>query len=76
MDGLHDPNSNLSLLRLPAVKSPLMKIIWDKITEDWQAFSKLESNNLDDLWWQNILPSYFDLSCQVFNEGGSAEEAP
>jgi len=48
LDGLYDPESNLSKLRMPAVKSPLMKIIWDKVTEDWQ----------------------------VFNEGGSAGEAP
>jgi len=48
LDGLLDPESNLSKLRMPAVKSPLMKIIWDKVTEDWQ----------------------------VFNEGGSAGEAP
>lgn len=39
MDGLYDPNSNLSLLRMPAVKSPLMKMIWDKVTEDWQVFN-------------------------------------
>ena len=39
LHGLLDPESNLSKLRMPAVKSPLMKIIWDKVTEDWQVFS-------------------------------------
>ena len=39
LDGLYDPESNLSKLRMPAVKSPLMKIIWDKVTEDWQVIS-------------------------------------
>merc|ERR1719458_1724582 len=39
LDGLYDPESNLRKLRMPAVKSPLMKIIWDKVTEDWQVFS-------------------------------------
>merc|ERR1712192_254627 len=48
LDGLHDSGSVLNMLRMPAVKSPLMKLIWDKVTEDWQ----------------------------VFNEGGSAGEAP
>ena len=51
MDGLYDPNSNLSLLRMPAVRSPLMKIIWDKVTEDWQVFS----NHPDDHWWHNVM---------------------
>ena len=64
MDGLYDPNSNLSLLRMPVVRSPLMKMIWDKVTEDWQVFS----NHPDDHWWHNVLSSYFDLSCQVFND--------
>ena len=40
LDGLYDPESNLSKLRMPAVKSPLMKIIWDKVTEDWQVISR------------------------------------
>jgi len=48
LDGLHDPESSLNMLRMPAVKSPLMEMIWDLVTGDWQ----------------------------VFNEGGSAGEAP
>ena len=39
LDGLYDSESQLSKLRMPAVKSPLMKIIWDKVTEDWQVIS-------------------------------------
>ena len=39
LDGLYDPESNLSKLRMPAVKSPLMKMIWDMVTEDWQVIS-------------------------------------
>jgi len=48
LDGLHDPDSAINTLRMPIVKSPLMKRIWDLVTEDWQ----------------------------VYNEGGSADEAP
>jgi len=48
LDGLYDPESVLNMLRMPIVKSPLMKRIWDLVTEDWQ----------------------------VYNEGGSAGEAP
>ena len=40
LDGLYDTESNLSKLRMPAVKSPLMKMIWDKVTEDWQVISR------------------------------------
>ena len=40
LDGLYDPESNLSKLRMPAVKSPLMRLIWDKVTEDWQVISR------------------------------------
>ena len=40
LDGLYDPESSLSKLRMPVVKSPLMKMIWDKVTEDWQVISR------------------------------------
>ena len=42
--GLYDPESNLHKLRMPAVKSPLMKMIWDKVTEDWQVISRSTSH--------------------------------
>jgi len=49
LDGLHDPESSLNMLRCPNdVRSPVMEKIWDLVTGDWQ----------------------------VFNEGGSAGEAP
>ena len=44
LDGLYDPESSLSKLRMPVVKSPLMKMIWDMVTEDWEVFS----DHLDD----------------------------
>ena len=44
LEGLYDPDSNLSMLRMPVVGSPLMKMIWDKVTEDWQVF--LVPNNI------------------------------
>ena len=38
MDGLHDPDSPLNMLRWPnEVRSPAMEIIWEKLTEDWQV---------------------------------------
>ena len=37
LDGLHDPDSALNMLRMPAVKNPLIKKIWDLVTEDWQV---------------------------------------
>ena len=39
LDGLHDPDSALNTLRMPAVKNPLIKKIWDLVTEDWQVLS-------------------------------------
>ena len=48
LDGLHDPNSILNMLRMPIVKSPLMKMIWDLVTEDWQVFS---NNHHHHHWW-------------------------
>ena len=38
VDGLHDPDSSLNMLRWPNdVRSPVMEMIWDKVTEDWQV---------------------------------------
>ena len=42
LDGLYDPKSNLHKLRMPV--SPVMKMIWDMVTEDWEVFS----DHLDD----------------------------
>ena len=40
VDGLHDPESKLNMLRWPNdVRSPVMEKIWDLVTGDWQAFS-------------------------------------
>jgi len=42
--GLHDEGSILNKLRMPAVGSPIMKIIWDKIcSDDWQVFNDEDS---------------------------------
>merc|ERR1719180_69057 len=40
VDGLHDPDSAINTLRMPAVNSPLMKRIWDLVTEDWQVYNE------------------------------------
>ena len=41
MDGLHDPDSPLNMLRwLNDVRDPVMRDIWNKVTEDWEVFSK------------------------------------
>ena len=40
LDGLHDPESSLNMLREPNdVRRPVMEMIWAKVTEDWQVFS-------------------------------------
>jgi len=39
LDGLHDPESSLNKLREPNdVRRPVMEMIWDQVTEDWQIF--------------------------------------
>ena len=41
VDGLHDPDSPLSMLHWPNdVRDPVMSEIWTKVTEDWEVFSK------------------------------------
>ena len=63
LDGLYDPESSLSKLRMPVVKSPLMKMIWDKVTEDWQVISRstnhilfviMISSELSGLQWRRF----------------------
>ena len=45
LDGLGDSESKLSKLMWPNdVRSPVMKMIWDMVTEDWQVIS----NYIDD----------------------------
>jgi len=40
LDGLGDSESKLSKLMWPNdVRSPVMKMIWDMVTEDWEVFS-------------------------------------
>ena len=40
LDGLHDPESSLNKLREPNdVRRPVMEMIWDQVTEDWQVHS-------------------------------------
>ena len=49
LDGLHDPESSLNMLRWPNdVRSPVMKMIWDLVTEDWEVFS---NHHLHHHWW-------------------------
>ena len=39
LEGLHDPDSSLNMLRQPRnVVEDMMEIIWKKVTEDWQVF--------------------------------------
>ena len=38
LDGLHDPESSLNMLREPNdVRRPVMEMIWGQVTEDWQV---------------------------------------
>ena len=44
LDGLGDSESKLSMLRWPNdVRSPVMEMIWAKVTEDWQVISRSTS---------------------------------
>ena len=70
LDGLHDPESSLNKLREPNdVRRPVMDMIWDQITEDWQV-----DNSLIFQYLAIIVISFRSdmIYYQMFDDGGSS----
>ena len=74
LDGLHDPESSLNMLREPNdVRRPVMEMIWAKVTEDWQVFPLHQFCHphpgapglVDNIFGIKTLSSHSDLTCHI-----------
>ena len=63
LDGLHDPESSLNMLREPNdVRRPVMEMIWGQVTEDWQVCC-YPHHHRQHLWDEKALSSHSDQTC-------------